>query len=176
MVTQVFAYDRAVFRKTLAPMYLTTANMVVQSESRYRRRTLRRWVVMAVAGSGGSQARGVHLSVRRPSRRELVIHGSALGLAPSSLALTLWQATGRRLDRRPWRTYARCPVLLALLYALLRLLIDLLIIRGRQAPIAISNSSSSAKSCSSCDTPRQLVPLTLTPSECASRDQGVIVC
>jgi hypothetical protein len=30
--------------------------------------------------------------------------------------------------------YARCPVLLALLYALLRLLIDLLIIRGRPAP------------------------------------------
>jgi len=52
-----FAYDRAVSPpKTLAPLHLTTANMVVQSGSRYRRRTLRRWVVMAVAGSGGSQA------------------------------------------------------------------------------------------------------------------------
>jgi hypothetical protein len=53
--------------------------------------------------------------------------------APPSLALTLWQATVRWLDRQHWWTYARCPVLLALLYALLRLLIDLLIIRGRPA-------------------------------------------
>src|SRR5262249_60220120 len=49
---------------------------------------------------------------------------------------------GRRCSGRPppggWArasggAYARCPVLLALLYALLRLLIDLLIIRGRPA-------------------------------------------
>ena len=39
----------------------------------------------------------------------------------------------QRLDRQLWWTYARCPVLLALLYALFRLLIDLLIIRGRPA-------------------------------------------
>jgi len=43
------------------------------------------------------------------------------------------------------------PVVLAFLYALLRLLIDLLILRGRLLPIAISNSSSSARSCSSSD-------------------------
>jgi len=41
---------------------------------------------------------------------------------------------GSRLDRHLWWTYARCPGLLVLLYALLRLLIELLIIRGRPAP------------------------------------------
>jgi len=40
----------------------------------------------------------------------------------------------QRLDRQLCSTYARCPVLLAVLYALLRLLIDLLIIRGGPAP------------------------------------------
>ena len=74
-------------------------------------------------------------------------------LAPPGLTLTLWQATGRRLDRQPWQNYARCPMLLALLYALLRRQINLLIIRVARLPIAISNSSSSTKSCSSCDAP-----------------------
>src|SRR5262249_2461726 len=37
------------------------------------------------------------------------LDATPVGLAPPSLALTLWQATVRRLDRRLWWTYARCP-------------------------------------------------------------------
>ena len=44
-------------------------------------------------------------------------------------------------------------MLLALLYAFLRLLIDLLILRGRLPPVAISNSSSSGRSYSASDAP-----------------------
>src|SRR5215472_1562428 len=51
----------------------------------------------------------------------------------AALEGTLRQATASGLTGQLWWTYARCPVLLALLYAVLRLLIDLLIIRGRPA-------------------------------------------
>jgi putative transposase len=77
------------------------------------------------AGSGGSALPCEPLSCRGGLRRPRT--------EIAEPAADPWAGDRRRLDRQHRQTYARGPVLLALLYAFLRLLVDLLVVRGRSS-------------------------------------------